>query len=215
MNPPTFVRTVWSTESVGFAGSLAGVAFTSYDFERWPDLFVLLPLAAVGVGGLLKPILTRVPPRLGLALTLLPVAAGVAFAAHHSLVRNDQRLVVQQHSVDAALAQLPPGASILSIEAPQPLVLSGKTNPTRHQTFSSGLNHYVDDHYPGGLRGYGDFVARDKPTLIAIGIKHGTPAWLQPTITSEYERVGQAPLWTWYALRSLGPDVLAALRSHL
>jgi hypothetical protein len=198
-----------------FAGSLAGVAFTSYDFERWPDLFVLLPLAAVGVGGLLKPILTRVPPRAGLALTLLPVAAGVAFAAHHSLVRNDQRLVVQQHSVDAALAQLPPDASILSIEAPQPLVLSGKTNPTRHQTFSSGLNHYVDDHYPGGLRGYGDFVARDKPTLIAIGIKHGTPAWLQPTITSEYVRVGQAPLWTWYALRSLGPDVLAALRSHL
>jgi hypothetical protein len=198
-----------------FAGSLAGLAFTSYDFEKWPDLFVLLPLAAVGVGGLITPILTRVPPRVGLALTLLPVAAGVAFAAHHSLVRNDHRLVVQQHSVDAALAQLPADASILSIEAPQPLVLSGKTNPTRHQTFSSGLNHYVDDHYPGGLRGYGDFVARDQPTLIAIGIKHGTPPWLQPTITSEYEQVGKAPLWTWYALRSLGPDVLAALRSHL
>jgi hypothetical protein len=198
-----------------FAGSLAGLAFTSYDFERWPDLFVLLPLAAVGIGGLTTPIVTRAPPRAALALTLLPVAAGVAFAAHHSLVRNDHRLVVQQHSVDAALAQLPPDASILSIEAPQPLVLSGMTNPTRHQTFSSGLNHYVDDHYPGGLRGYGDFVARDKPTLIAIGIKHGTPTWLQPTITADYQRVGQAPLWTWYALRSLGPDVLAALHSHL
>lgn len=198
-----------------FAGSLAGLAFTSYDFEGWPDLFVLLPLAAVGVGGLIPPIVTRVPPRAGLVLTLLPVAAGVAFAAHHSLVRNDHRLLVQQHSVDAALAQLPPDASILSIEAPQPLVLSGMTNPTRHQTFSSGLNHYVDDHYPGGLRGYADFVARDKPTLIAISTKHGTPNWLQPTITSNYQKVGGAPHWTWYALRSLGPDVLAGLRSHL
>ena len=198
-----------------FAGSLAGLAWTSHDFERWPDLFVLLPLAAVGVGGLVTPIVTRVPPRAGLALTLVPVAAGIAFAGHHALLRNDHRLVVQQHSVDAALAQLPPSASILSIEAPEPLVLSGMTNPTRHQTFSSGLNHYVDDHYPGGLRGYADFVARDKPTLIAIGTKHGTPKWLQSTITSDYEKVGQAPQWTWYALRSLGPDVLAGLRSHL
>jgi hypothetical protein len=150
----------------------------------------------------------------GPALTLLPVAAGVAFAVHHSLGR-DNGLIIQQHSVDAALAQLPAGASILSIEAPQPLVLSGMTNPTRHQTFSSGLDHYVEDHYPGGLRGYADFVARDKPTLIAIGMNHGTPDWLLPMITSDYEKVGEAPKWTWYARRSLGPDVLAALRSHV
>jgi hypothetical protein len=198
-----------------FAGSLAGLAFSSYDFEKWPDLFVLLPLAAVGVGGLVTLFVTRIPPRAALALTLVAVAAGVTYAGQRSLGREDHRLVVQQHSVDAALAQLPPGASILSIEAPQPLVLSGMTNPTRNQTFSSGLDHYVDDHYPGGLRGYAAFVARDKPTLIAVSSTHGVPAWLQATITSDYQSVGQAPLWTWYARQSLGPDVLAALRSHL
>jgi hypothetical protein len=198
-----------------FAGGLVGLAWTSYDFERWPDLFVLLPYAAVGVGGIVMLFVMRIPPRAALALTLVAVAAGVTYAGQRSLGRDDHRLVKQQASVDAALAQLPPGASILSIEAPQSLVLSGKTNPTRLQTFSSGLNHYVEDHYPGGLRGYGDFVAREKPTLVAIGIKHGVPSWLQPTITSDYEKVGKAPDWTWYALRSLGPDVLAALRSHV
>jgi hypothetical protein len=197
-----------------FAGSLVGLAWTSHDFERWPDLFELLPFVAVGVGGLVTPIVTRVPPRAALALTLVPVATGIAFAGHHSLLR-DHRLVVQQHSVDAALAQLPPDASILSIEAPEPLVLSGMTNPTRHQTFSSGMQHYVNDHYPGGLSGYAQFVARDKPTLIAVGTKHGIPKWLRSTITADYERVGHAPHWTWYALRSLGSDVLSALRSHL
>jgi hypothetical protein len=198
-----------------FAGSLAGLAWTSYDVQNWPDLFVLLPFTAVGVGGIVTTFVTRIPPRAALALTLLAVAAGVTYAGQRSLERDDHRLVAQQHSVDAALAELPPGVSILSIEAPQPLVLSGMTNPTRHQTFSAGFQHYVDDHYPGGLRGYADFVARDKPSLIAIGTMHGTPKWLLSTIKSNYQRVGQAPEWTWWAYRSLGPDVLAALRSNL
>jgi hypothetical protein len=40
-------------------------------------------------------------------------------------------------------------------------LLTRGTNPTRHQTFSQGRAEYVDDVWPGGLRGFGEWVARE------------------------------------------------------
>ena len=48
--------------------------------------------------------------------------------------------------------ELPADATITSIEAPQPLVLTGRTNPTRYQMFRSGLQDYLEDTWPGGRR---------------------------------------------------------------
>jgi len=40
---------------------------------------------------------------------------------------------------------LPPGSRILSVDAPQPLVLTGQTNASRFQVFSGGLTAYRSD----------------------------------------------------------------------
>ena len=106
----------------------------------------------------------------------------------------------ERESVTALLDQLPSDATMLSIGAPHPLVLSGLRNPTRHQTFVRGLNRYVDDTWPGGLIGFGEWVGRQEPTIIAFG--RGIPKWLRTTIKREYLRAGRGPSWTWYVHRS-------------
>ena len=70
---------------------------------------------------------------------------------------------------------LPPDATVVSIEAPQPLVLTGRTNPFPHQMFDLGLDGYVDDTWPGGLTGLGSDLDELAPTVIARGT---TAPWL-------------------------------------
>ncbi|MEP6665783.1 MAG: hypothetical protein ABJA81_04985 [Nocardioidaceae bacterium] len=201
-----------SVVAFGAAG-FVGVIWTFRDFNGWPDVFVLLPLAAIGIGGLSKAVAERLPTRGALCLTLAWVVATVALAATYAFGERDDRLELQRDSVVATLEQLPPDASILSIKAPQALVLSGKTNPTRHQMFTLGLNRYVDDTWPGGLTGFGNWVGREQPTLITLGGE--VPPWLADTISTKYRRVGAAPGWTWYVSRSVGPVVTSALHDAI
>ena len=139
---------------------------------------------AVGIGGVAKELIERLPPRAGLALCLAWVIAAVAIAANYSTTQRSRLLRRQRAAVAAMLQLLPSDASIQSIGAPEALVLSGRTNPTRYQTFSQGLGKYMNDTWPGGLRGFGP--------------------WLRPTIHREYRLAGFAPGWTWYVHRSLG-----------
>ncbi len=94
---------------------------------------------------------------------------------------------------------------MLSIGAPQPLVLSRIRNPTRHQTFVRGLDQYVDDTWPGGLEGFGEWVGRQEPTIIALSRQ--VPEWLRPTIKKDYLNAGRGPSWTWYLHRSAVSDL--------
>ena len=116
--------------------------------------------------------------------------------------RHDE-LVAQRAAVAAVLGRLPDDARLLAVNAPQPLVLSGRTNPTRYQMFTSGLDDYVDDTWPGGLHGYADdIVQRWRPDLVVVGIPRR--AWLRHGIRDDYELIGKAPGWRWWARRSLG-----------
>ncbi len=54
----------------------------------------------------------------------------------------------------------------MSVEVPQALVFSGKTNPTRHQIFVCRLKDHIDDTFPGGMRGFVAGVQRRRPTVI-------------------------------------------------
>ena len=72
-----------------------------------------------------------------------------------------------------------------SVEAPQPLVLSGRTNPFQHQMFDFGIDGYVDDTWPGGLTGLGERhraagTDRDRPR------HHPNPPWLMAVLAEDY-----------------------------
>ena len=187
------------------AASLAGLAWIVRDFDGWPDVFPLLPLAAIGIGGIANVFIDRLPARAALALTMTWVVAAVAIAVTYSVTEREHKLTEQRRSVAAMLEQLPPDASLLSIHAPQALVLSGKTNPTRYQMFSGGMDRYIDDTYPGGLQGFGEWIEREQPTLITL--RGPVRPWMAEMLETEYRRAGKAPGWHWYVHRSVGPDV--------
>lgn len=198
-----------SVAGVG-AAALSGVAWTTRDFDNWPDALVLLPLAALGVGAIVKVLTDHLPPRTALSITIAWVTAAASLALTYSVTERDHTLPVQRRSVSAMFERLPSDATLLAINAPQALVLSGKSNPTRHQMISSGLDRYIDDTWPGGLEGFAKWIGREQPTVIAIGGQ--VPPWLAETVNSEYQRAGSAPRWTWYVHRSVAQDVISSLR---
>ena len=188
------------------AGSVVGIAWIFRDFNSWPDAFVLLPIAAMGVGGLTKEITARLPAKAALALVLVWTVVAVTVAVNYSITMRNDELELQRESVAAWLDLLPSDATMLSIEAPQPLVLSRITNPTRHQMFSRGLDQYVDDTWPGGLRGFGEWIGLQEPTIIAFN-RGRVPWWLRPTLKGEYRRAGRGPGWIWFVHRSVASDL--------
>jgi hypothetical protein len=188
------------------AASLAGIAWCLRDFDSWPDAFILLPMAAIGIGGIAKETTDRLPAAPALVLCLAWVIAAVTVAATYSVTTRGHALQRQRRQVAHFLELVGPDASIQSLGAPEPLVFSGQRNPTRLQLFGDGLNRYVDDTWPGGLRGFGEWVGREEPTIISLN-RRAFPDWLRPTIEREYRWAGAAPGWTWYVHRSVEPDV--------
>lgn len=198
------------------AGWLVGAGWSAIAFNGYPDLFVLLPFAALGLGGLLSAALDRAGHRMdarasagvviGLALAL------TAFATVTSVTTRSDTLLTQRASVAAVLAHAPPGATILSVEAPEALVLAHRRNPTAVQMFTNGFSRYVDDTWPGGLQGYADWVRRTRPDLIAIhtGL---SPGWLTPVLAQDYRRVGRGPTFAWWASTALPKPVLRSIHA--
>jgi hypothetical protein len=186
------------------AASFAGIAWSFRDFNSWPDAFVLLPMAAIGIGGIAKELIDRLPAKATLVICLAWVVASVAIATTYSLTRQGHALVRQQAQVTRMLRILGPDVSMQSIGAPGPLVLSRKRNPTRHQIFVDGLNRYVNDTWPGGLRGFARWVGREEPTILSLNKKR-VPRWLRRTVEREYRWAGPALGWAWYVHRSVEP----------
>ena len=186
------------------AGLVAGLLWSLRAFNGWPDAFFVLPLCLLGVGILARAVVDHVPRTVGILAVAVWVAAATAGAVDFSVGTRSDVLDEQQASVDAVLAELPGDAEIVSIEAPQPLVLSGRVNPTRHQMFDLGLEDYVDATWPGGLDGFAADLRADAPTLLARGTTN--PAWLQPVL-ADYWKVDTVPGWTWYVHKSEGREV--------
>jgi hypothetical protein len=191
-------------------GAVTGLLWNLRDYDAWPDLFPMLPLAAVGIASLV-PVLSRHAPR---RTTLVVVGAVLAvttgIAVQWSVATRSDTLVQQRAAVDEVVRLLPPDAAIASIEAPQPLVLTRRANWSRHQMFRGGLEDYVDDTWPGGRAGFARDLVAQEPDLVAVG---STTYWpWRAALESSYVCVGTAPGWLWYAPADLDPDRLTALR---
>ena len=192
------------------AGLAAGLWWILQEYDAWADLFPVLPFAALGLGAGYAVAVHRLAPRPRALVAALLATTAVVLAVTYSLTTRDDTLREQREATEAVLATLPPGAAITSIEAPQPLVLTRRTNPTRYQMFRSGLQDYMDDTWPGGLVGFQEDLVAEGQDLVAVGetVSRRWRASLQP----DYVYVGSAPLWDWYARASLGAETIAELR---
>lgn len=191
-------------------GLLAGVAWILKEYDAWPDLFPVLPFAALGLGAATAVVVRRLAPRPRWAVATVVAGACTALAVAYSVTTRDDTLDRQREATEAVFAQLPDGATLTSVEAPQPLVLTGRTNPTRHQMFRSGLQDYLDDTWPGGYDGFKADLVADGPDLVSTG-QTVSLTWRR-ALMPDYVFVGRAPQWEWYARASLGEETIARLR---
>lgn len=189
---------------------LAGLLFALKALNGFPDVFFLIPLAGLGVGGVLARIRAR-HARAAIAATALLSAAATAIGLDYSISHRSHELDDQRRDTTAVMALLPRNATILSLEAPQPLVLTGKRNPTRYQLFGNGLIDYLDATWPGGREGYARHVLDEKPTVIALG-GLDDPGWITTKMTA-YVHVGHSRGWGWYVRRDVGASTLRKIKA--
>ena len=191
------------------AGEVVGLAWSYRTFNGWADALVLVPYATLGLAGVLALAVRALPRRAGVALALAACLGLVVGGLRYSLDDHEPELRAQRAEV-AAVLDLLPDASILSIEAPQPLVLAHRVNPSPHQMFRLGLETYVDDTWPGGLAGYAAWISRTRPTIVAVG-GGARYDWLMPVLEAHYVEVGTTTGWYWFVERDTDPDTLRQL----
>ena len=195
------------------AATLAGIVWSLFVLNGWADLVVLLPAAAVGVGAVAAEVQARVPERVAVPILVTWSVTCLLAALISSFTNREHVLDQQRTEVAGMFAAVPSDATVMSVGGPQPLVLTHRTNPIRHQMFLTGLNEYVDDTWPGGLEGLADGIREEEPTFITVD-HPGWYSWLAPTLEEEYVDVGTTPGdFTWYVHRSVGPETVEALRA--
>ena len=192
------------------AGLLAGLLVSMRGFNGWPDAFVLLPFASLGLAVIVHALRSALP-RTGRVVGVGVVGISLAAGGMVSVTSSSEGLPLQRASVRAVLTTLGPDASVLSVEAPQVLVLSGRTSSTRYQMFAGGMSNYIDHHYPGGTEGYARWVEAEEPTVIAVH-SNGDFEWLADILERDYVAVGTAPGWTWFVDRTVGNATLDQVR---
>jgi hypothetical protein len=206
------------------AGCLLALLWTFRAFDAWPDSFLVVPFAAIGIGAVMAAIAMRVSPRVAVGVAVALSITCTATAGAYAVQDRNHQLNGQRRATATVLRVLP-DARIFSVNAPQPLVLSNQRQGTRFHAFGNGMTPYIADTFPGRLRGYAQWIEDHDLTVIALGKKRwglsrptaisDVPSWLAPELEQSYEKVGDAPGWTWYARRDLGPDKLQKLAEAL
>lgn len=195
--------------------AVVGTVWTTTAVNGPPDLFVVLPFAAVGVAIPAPALIGRAAagvrrPGLGAPVVLVLAAVAVVVAGVSSVATREHGLLLQQRNVHAVLAAAP-GASLLSIDAPEVMAISQRVNPTPYQIFNEGIDGYLQHTWPGGLPGLARWMAEQRPTLIVQGLD-GQQTWPRPMLARHYVVAGDGPGWRWYVSRAAGPEVLDAVR---
>lgn len=141
---------------------LGEAAFASSNFQGNPDLFPLLPYAALGFGGTVA-LATRAGARAPARVAALRFAApAVASCAALALVvwtaqwytnapENERGLRVERAMGCVVKKLVVPGTPLYSLGSPVPLVMTGRANPDRYIYLESGVDQWKVRHTKGGF----------------------------------------------------------------
>jgi hypothetical protein len=196
----------WRLTAMG-AGCLAGTVWTMCVVNGGPDLFVVLPFAALGAAGGLVLLAAKLPVRLAVPGVALLVVAGVAVASLESVSSRKDTLVRERADALAVLGTQPADATIVSIDAPQVLAVSNRTSLWSYQLFDERMIDFLNATQPGGTAGLDALLAREHPTFVVVNAVSAS-TWQDRTLADHYRRVGRGPGWIWYVNNDVGPAAL-------
>ncbi|WP_151084689.1 hypothetical protein [Nocardioides cynanchi] len=184
-------------------GCLAGCLWTLAVINGGPDLFVLLPLAALGLAGLGVLLVERLPRRIGSVAVAAAVCLAVGVAGVEAVSTRNDGLLLQRADVRALLATQPAGATLLSVDAPAVPAIADVTSIWPWQLFDARMLRFLAHTQPGGLSGLAHRFAAARPTFV-VTAPHYPAAWPQGVLRRDYWNVGHGPGWTWYLSRTAG-----------
>ena len=198
------------------------VLWSLVDFQGYPDFYVFIPYVAVGFGGFLGFVVGRVGSNgadlpggtrrlltVGLSAVLVAVAVlgslvvvdparGVSSLDMEERPPGPNDLDYQRQAAAAVQERFGEDAKVVSIGAPQLLVLLHKTNPNPYAFIIRGIDDQIAVETPGGFEGWIQELEAYDPDVIAFGRTSGTHSpMLLSWLESRYKKEKIGP-WTLY-----------------
>ena len=155
------------------------VVLSLMDFQDYPDLYVFLPYAALGLGWLLHTTLAGLGDKAGLsrrsATTLFAaiclVLVGGAALDYHETATDE--LDQQEAWAAQIVSEFGDDVKVLSIGLPEALVLLHKTSPEPYIVINGGIDNYIDATVPGGFDGWVARLEQYDARIVLFGATQG------------------------------------------
>jgi hypothetical protein len=185
---------------------LGFVALTLTDFQGYPDLFPLLPYAALGIAGVAAiAVAERGRAAVAVALVLMALLVGLSFKRYLGASERGPALSLERAYADRIERLLEPGDRLYALGDPTLLVLTGLRNPTRYVYLGSGVDEWAIKHKFGSFAGWqAEIRAVDPPVVVmntwVAPLSVRMRAWLTKTYGPETQ-VGNWRLWVKPELR--------------
>jgi hypothetical protein len=179
-------------------------AVSTVDFQGYPDLYPLLPYAALGIGGAFRLVLGRFEHgRLPVewlaaagAVLALVVASWLSYSNFTAEAFTADKLPVQRRYSEKMEQFLDEGERPFVLGDTTSLILTGLRTSNQYSFLASGVDGWVVDHTPGGVDGWqAEILAADPPLVVLDGPWRGEIArdmrrWLR----DEYRRIRRGEL---------------------
>ncbi|HEX3336092.1 MAG TPA: hypothetical protein VHS54_06480 [Jatrophihabitans sp.] len=158
---------------------LAQAAYSLYDFQGYPDVYPLLPYAAIGFGAAVALAARRLKnpqARRGAAGAVLAAATAltaVSWVWFSDSPENNHAMRSQRAAACAIKRIVLPGTSLYSLGDPNPFVLTGERSPDRYIYLGSGVDTWKVKHTKGGFAGWTAEIQAHHPSVVVVGIWRG------------------------------------------
>lgn len=154
--------------------ALAEAAYALSDFQGYPDLYPLLPYAALGLGGA-----AAAAVRSSDNATTRTVLAGVAMvalagmtaysAASFSTDEAHNEGLRDQRTAGCVLERtVTKGSTLFALGDSTPSVVTHRRNPSRFIFLASGVDRWKIEHTPGGFDGWTAQIQAAGPSVIVL-----------------------------------------------
>jgi hypothetical protein len=191
--------------AIVLATLLGFVALTLTDFQGYPDLYPLLPYAAIGMGGFVAvAVAERGRAAVAVACVAMLWFVGSSFQRYRSASDEVPPLSLERAYADRVERLIGPGQRLYALGDPTLLVLTQRRNPTRYVYLGSGVDEWAIKHEFGSFaRWKAEIRAVDPPVIVMNTWRSTRAERMAAWLTQTYGPPTSVGTWRFYVKPSL------------
>lgn len=150
-------------------------AFSLRDFQGYPDLYPLLPYAAIGLGAGFQAVSAhldaRARPGVGALLATAAVVSlvVVSWVSYSGPVFDEHGLIRQRAAVLEATRLLRDHETLYVLGSARPLFFTRRRNPSPYIVLTAGIDRWAVEHIRGGFEGWTREIRAADPAMVIRG----------------------------------------------